>query len=83
MGSVFLAENAWRFKYKDPAGKWQTITTRVETKAQAKVLLREKEHEAERQRLGLAPLTLNPNGWTVGDLMRWWLDTYSRHSEAH
>jgi len=83
MGSVFFAENAWRFKYKDAAGTWQTVTTKAATKAQAKVLMREKELEAERQRLGLAPVTLNPNGWTVGDLMRWWLDTYSRQKEAH
>src|SRR5919108_984270 len=83
MGSVFFAENAWRFKYKDAAGEWQTVTTKAETKAQAKVLMREKELEAERQRLGLAPVTLNPNGWTVADLMQWWLHEYSRHQEAH
>ncbi len=83
MGSVFFAENAWRLKYKDAAGAWQTVTTKAETKAQAKVLLREKELQAERQRLGLEPVSLNPNAWTVGDLMRWWLDTYSRHKESH
>jgi len=47
------------------------------------VLMREKELEAERQRLGLAPVSLNPRGWTIGELMQWWLDTYSRHQEAH
>ncbi len=25
----------------------------------------------------------NPEKWTVADLMRWWLDTYSRHHGAH
>jgi len=83
MGSVFFAANAWRFKYKDAADRWQTVTTKAGTKAEAKVLMREKECEAERQRLGLAPLLLNPNGWTVGDLMQWWLDIYVRNSEAH
>ncbi len=37
----------------------------------------------DRQRLGLAPRSLNPEGWTVADLMRWWLDTYSRHPRVH
>ena len=83
MGSVFFAANAWRFKYKDATGRWQTVTTKVENKAEAKVLMREKECEAERQRLGLAPLSLNPNGWTVGDLVQWWLDTYGRNRESH
>jgi hypothetical protein len=45
--------------------------------------MREKELEAERQRLGLAPLSLNPNGWTLGELMQWCLDEYSRHQESH
>jgi len=37
----------------------------------------------ERQRLGLAPMSLNPDKLTVADLMRWWLDTYSSHQDAH
>ena len=48
MGSVCFAANAWRFKYKDAAGRWQTVTTKAETKAGAKVLMRDKECEAER-----------------------------------
>src|SRR5574342_289098 len=83
MGSVFRAENAWRFKYKDAAGAWRTVTTTAETKAEAKALMREKEHESERQRLGLALVSLNTEGWTVGDLMRWWLETYSCNRESH
>ena len=83
MGTVYGYKQGWRFKYKDAAGKWQTVTTKAETKAQAKSQMREKELEAERQRLGLAPLSLNPEGWTIGELMHWWLDTYSAHRESH
>ncbi len=83
MGSVFRAENAWRFKYRDAAGAWRTLTTRAQTKAEAKALMREKEQQAERQRLGLEPLSRNPQGWTVGGLLRWWLDEYSSQQASH
>ena len=46
-------------------------------------LLREVEERAFRQRRGLEPRTLNPEGWTVADLMGWWLATYSEQSESH
>ena len=41
------------------------------------------EERVYRERRGLAPRTLNPEGWTVGDLMRWWLEEYSSRSAAH
>ena len=83
MGTVYPYKQGWRFKYKDGGGSWQTVTTKAETKAQAKAEMKEKELEAERQRLGLVPLSLNPEGWTVADLMAWWLDSYSIHKESH
>ncbi len=83
MGSVFAYKQGWRFKYRDAAGAWQTVTSKARTKVEARSELHEKELEVERQRLGLAPRSLNPEHWTVADLMRWWLDTYSRHHAAH
>jgi hypothetical protein len=39
--------------------------------------------QVKRQELGLAPLTLNPEGWTLAQLMQWWLETYSVYMPAH
>ncbi|MGC3996382.1 MAG: tyrosine-type recombinase/integrase [Anaeromyxobacter sp.] len=83
MGTVFLYKGRWRFKFKDAAGEWRTVTSKARTKAEARSELHEKELEVERQNLGLAPRAINPERWTVADLMRWWLDTYSRHQAAH
>jgi len=83
VGTVFEYKGGWRFKYKDAAGVWQTVTSKARTKAAARAEMQEKELEAERQRLGLAPTSLNPDKLTVAGLMRWWLDTYSSHQEAH
>ena len=83
MGSVFKRGRVWWLKYKDAAGEWMPEATKAATKAEAKALLHEIERRVERQRLGLEPLSVNPEGWTVADLMQWWLDTYSRHSPSH
>jgi hypothetical protein len=83
VGTVFAYRGGWRFKFKDATDTWVTITSKAATKAQARSELQEKEIEVERQRLGLAPRTVNPERWTVADLLRWWLDEYSRHLASH
>jgi integrase len=83
MGSVFKRDGTWLVKFKDGGGAWVQERTRAQSKTEAKALLLEFERKAERQRHGLEPLTLNPEGWTLADLMRWWLETYSVHLEAH
>jgi integrase len=83
MGTVFPYKGRWRFKFKDAAGEWRKVTSKAHTKAEARSEMHEKELEVERQNLGLAPRAINPERWTVADLMRWWLDTYSRHQAAH
>ncbi len=83
MGTVFPYKGRWRFKFKDAAGDWRTVTSKARTKVEARSEMQEKELEVERQNLGLAPRAINPERWTVADLMRWWLDTYSRHHAAH
>jgi integrase len=83
MGSVYRRGKSWWLKYKDAAGEWTPEATKAATKAEAKALLHEIERRVERQRLGLEPLHVNPEGCTVADLMQWWLDTYSRHSPSH
>ena len=83
MGSVFKRGEVWWMKFKSAGGEWSAVGTRAQTKAEAKALLVEVERHSERQRLGLEPRTLNPDRWTVGDLLRWWLDEYSSHHAAH
>ncbi|HYD51874.1 MAG TPA: hypothetical protein VEA99_04575, partial [Gemmatimonadaceae bacterium] len=83
MGSVYKRGAIWWIKFKNAEGKWEPSATRAQTKAEARALLVEEEQRAERQRRGLEPITRNPERWTLGDLMRWWLETYSRHLEAH
>ena len=75
---------AWlALQVPDAAGEWRTVTSKAATRAEARSELHEKELEVERQQLGLAPRSINPEHWTVADLMRWWLETYSRHHAAH
>ncbi len=83
MGSVFKRGEVWWMKHRTAAGEWAAKGTGARTKSEAKALLVEVERQVERQRLGLEPLTRNPEGWTVGDLMRWWLDEYSSHHASH
>jgi integrase len=83
MGSVYRRGDVWWIKFKDALGEWKPSATRAQTKAEAKAVLVEEEQRVERQRRGLEPVTRNPERWTLGDLMRWWLDTYSRHLAAH
>ena len=83
MGCTYRRGHAWWIKYRDAAGETRYERTPARTRAEARVLLREVEERVFRQERGLAPLTLNPEGWTVADLLRWWLDTYSSQSESH
>jgi integrase len=83
MGTLYERGRTWWLKYKDATGAWKPEATRAATKTEARSLLHELERRVERQRLGLEPVSLNPEGWNVGDLLRWWLETYSRHSPSH
>ena len=70
-------------RFKDIGGRWRYSKTTATTQDEAKSLLRGVERGIERQRLGLEPIDRNPLGWTVADLMGWWLRTYSKASPAH
>ncbi|ABS24822.1 AlpA family transcriptional regulator [Anaeromyxobacter sp. Fw109-5] len=83
MGSVYKRGRTGWLKYKDATGTLKPEATKAATKTEAKALLHEIERRVERQRLGPEPISLNPEGWTVGDLLQWWLDTYSHHSPSH
>jgi integrase len=83
MGCTYRRGRVWWIKYRGPTGKSRYERTPARTRTEARALLREIEERVFRQTRGLAPLTTNPEGWTVADLLRWWLDTYSRQTESH
>ncbi|HET9596480.1 MAG TPA: site-specific integrase, partial [Anaeromyxobacteraceae bacterium] len=83
MGCAYRRGRVWWVKYQDVAGEPCYEATPARTAAEAKALLRELEERVFRQRRGLEPATLNPEGWTVADLMRWWLEQYSSRSPGH
>ena len=49
--------------------------------AEAKVLQREVARKIDSQRLGLDPIPVSD--MTVGELLNWWLDTYSKRTPSH
>jgi len=83
MGCTYQRGSVWWVKYRDVGGIPRYASTPARTGREAKALLHDIEDRVFRQRRGLAPCTLNPEGWTVGDLMRWWLEEYSSRSSAH
>jgi hypothetical protein len=83
MGCAYQRGRVWWIKYQDANGEPAYDPTPARTKAEAKALLREFEERVYRQRRGLEPRTLNPENWTVADLMNWWLANYSAQSESH
>jgi len=83
MGCVYLRGRVWWIKYRDSNAEMAYEATRARTKAEAREILRELEGRVFRQRRGLEPRSLNPEEWTVADLMQWWLANYSERSESH
>jgi len=81
MSSVFKRGARWYAKYKDATGRWCTRPTTSETKSDAKRLAADLERQAERQRLGLEPLSTD-DGSTLGDLLLWWEDSYFSQTPA-
>jgi integrase len=83
MGCAYQRGKIWWIKYRGASGEPEYEATPARTKGEAKVFLREIEERVYRQVRGLAPLTLNPENWTVADLMTWWLESYSANGESH
>src|SRR4051812_5161153 len=83
MASVYEKRGTWYLQYKNAQGRWVKKASGARTKAEAKKLAGELERKSERQGLGLEPMSLNPEGLTLGSLMQWWLDTYSSGRAAH
>ena len=83
MASVYQRSEKWYLRYRDARGRWRDRVCTARTKTEAKRLAAELERVCERQRLGLEPLPAEDGGGTFGDLVRWWLKTYSKGSPSH
>ena len=81
MAEPFQKFGRWYLKVKGLDGVWRHVATSTKTKAEAKVLQREVAQKIDRQRLGLDPIAVSD--MTVGDLLIWWLETYSKGTPSH
>lgn len=81
MAEPFQKFGRWYLKVKGLDGVWRHVATSAKTKAEAKVLRREVAQKIDRQRLGLDPIP--GSDLTVGELLKWWLETYSKGSFSH
>src|SRR2546426_12486817 len=82
MASVFKKHGKWYIKVKQVDGRWVPQPTAASTKSEAKGLALEPERKVERQRLGLEALPSDCS-LTFGQLVKWWLDTYSKPTPSH
>ena len=80
---VLLKDGRYVLRWTNGIGKRVWLTSKAETKAEARRLLRDLERQAERQRLGLEPLPTEDGGGTLGELLQWWLDNISKGSPSH
>src|SRR5216683_4649063 len=80
---VLLKDGRYVLRWTNGIGKRAWLTSKAETKTEAKRLLRDLQRQAERQRLGLEPLPTEDGGGTVAELLQWWLDNISQGSPSH
>jgi integrase len=82
MASVYQRGSTWYLRYKDARGRWIDRASKAETKKEAKRIAGDLERRAERQRLGLEPMPADEN-LTLGDLIKWWLETYFKDNASY
>jgi integrase len=82
MASVYQRGAKWYLRVRDEGGKWRDRASTARTKTEARRLAQELEQRSERVRLGLEVHRERDNR-TLGDLIHWWLDHYSKGSPSH
>jgi hypothetical protein len=82
-GVSYLKRGTWYLRWKDEAGRWRAKACGARTKAEARRLQAQLERRAERVRLGAEVGLLGDGGGTLAELLRWWLDTYSKPLASH
>jgi integrase len=83
MSSVYKRGKRWWIRYRDAHRQWQSEACTATTKTEAKDLATDVERRCERQRRGLDPIPPRDGGGSLGDLFRWWLETYSQPRTSH
>lgn len=83
MAAPYLKRGTWYLRWKDEAGRWRAKACGARTKAEARQLQSQLERRAERVRLGVEVGLPEDGGGTLGELLRWWLDTYSKPLASH
>ena len=83
MASVYKRGKRWWIRYRDAHRQWQSEACDATTKVEAKDLAIDVERRCERQRRGLEPMPPRDGGGSLGDLFRWWLETYSQPRTSH
>ncbi len=83
MTSVFQKAGRWYLRVKDGGGIWRKIPSSARTKTEARRMAEEYGRRSERQRLGLEALPPEDGGGTLAELLKWWLDSYSRGTPSH
>ena len=83
MASPYRKRGTWYLRWKDDAGRWRGKACGARTKTEARQLQAQLERRDERIRLGIEPGMPEDGGGTLAELLRWWLDTYSRPLASH
>ncbi len=83
MGSVIQRGRKFYVKWKDAHGRWQRRASTAKTKTEARRFAEDLERKAERARHGLEALPVDGGGETFGELLSWWLETYSSGTPSH
>ncbi len=83
MAYVYKRGEKWYIGFRNNRGQWHAKACSARSKTEAKRLAEELGLNHERQRFGLEALPAEDGGGTFGDLLRWWLRTYSRKSPSH
>ena len=83
MAYVYKRGGKWYIGFRTNRGQWRAKACSAHSKTEAKRLADELGFNHERQRFGLEPLPASDGGGTFGELLRWWLKTYSAKSASH
>jgi len=83
MARAFKRGDSWYVDVRDGRGARIRVSTTATNKLQAEKILRDLDHQYERQRLGLEALPAADGGETVAELLSWWLTNYSERTPSH
>ncbi len=83
MASAYKRGKRWWIRYRDANRRWRSEPSAASSKTEAKDLAIDVERRCERQRRGLELTPPRDGGGTLGDLFRWWLETYSGPGTSH